>query len=215
MGRSQSNSTDNDALLQQLRDGNAEAFHRLFARHRPYLRQMVELRLSNQVRPRMDPSDIVQEAQIEALRRLPDYLDRPTLPLRLWLRQITYDRLIMAHRRHVAADRRTTEREVALPDQSTMQLAQQLLAETRSNARSASVTPAKGSIGVSPVNQGSGFSQMVHTADPTRLSKDAQFLLQRLTRPLGHDAPTILRVLSSPQRQSESCVALHTAHQVP
>ena len=129
MGRSQSNSTDNDALLQQLRDGNAEAFHRLFARHRPYLRQMVELRLSNQVRPRMDPSDIVQEAQIEALRRLPDYLDRPTLPLRLWLRQITYDRLIMAHRRHVAADRRTTEREVALPDQSTMQLARQLLAE--------------------------------------------------------------------------------------
>ena len=76
----------------------------------------------------MDPSDIVQEAHIEALRRLPAYLDRPSMSLRLWLRQITYDRLIMAHRRHVAADRRTTDREVALPDQSTMQLAHQLLA---------------------------------------------------------------------------------------
>lgn len=135
MGRAQSNETDSEALLRQLRDGDADAFDRLFAQHRPYLRQVVELRLSRRVRPRMDPSDIVQEAQIEALRRLPAYLDRPSMPLRLWLRQIAYDRLIMAHRRHVATERRTTEREVALPDHSTMQLANQLLADGDSPSR--------------------------------------------------------------------------------
>jgi RNA polymerase sigma-70 factor (ECF subfamily) len=131
----QNKSTDSETLIKRLREGDPKAFERIFAQHRPYLRQVVELRLGGQIRRRVDPSDIVQEAQIEALRRLPAYLDRPSMPLRLWLRQITYDRLIMAHRRHVAAQRRSTDREVALPDQSTMQLANQLLADGDSPSR--------------------------------------------------------------------------------
>ena len=65
---------------------------------------------------------------MEALRRLDDYLHEPAMPFRLWLRQITYDRLLMARRQHIRAERRAVERNVALPDGSSVLLAQQLLA---------------------------------------------------------------------------------------
>jgi len=80
------------------------------------------------MRGRVDPSDVVQEAQLEASRRLADYLQQPPLPFRLWLRQLAYDKLLMLRRQHVGAARRAVEREVALPDRSSVLLAQQLLA---------------------------------------------------------------------------------------
>ncbi|HLJ98182.1 MAG TPA: sigma-70 family RNA polymerase sigma factor [Gemmataceae bacterium] len=122
------NSAETACLLQQIRNGERVATDQLFARHRPELRRLVRLRLDPKLRPRLDPSDVVQEAQMEALRRLNDYLQEPPMPFRLWLRKITYDRLLMVRRQHVRAERRTVERDVALPDQSSLLLAQQLLA---------------------------------------------------------------------------------------
>ena len=122
------NSAETEHLLQQIRGGERLAIDPLFARHRPELRRLVQLRLDPKLRPRLDPSDVVQEAQLEALRRLDDYLQEPPMPFRLWLRQITYDRLLMVRRQHVRAERRSVERDVALPDQSSLLLAQQLLA---------------------------------------------------------------------------------------
>jgi RNA polymerase sigma-70 factor (ECF subfamily) len=90
---------------------------------------MVALRLDHHLRARIDPSDVVQEAQIEALRRLDAYLVERPMPFRLWLRRIAYDRLLMMYRYHVEAARRTTARDVPLPDSSSLQLAQQLLAD--------------------------------------------------------------------------------------
>jgi RNA polymerase sigma-70 factor (ECF subfamily) len=121
-------SAETQRLLQEAREGRDGAVDQLLARHRPYLRQLVALRLDPQLRARVDPSDIVQEAQIEAVRRLDDYLDRPEMPFRLWLRQITYDRLLMLRRRHVGAARRSVDRDVRLPDRSSLALARQLLA---------------------------------------------------------------------------------------
>jgi RNA polymerase sigma-70 factor, ECF subfamily len=122
------NSAETERLLQQIRGGERVAINRLFARHRPELRRLVQLRLDPKLRPRLDPSDVVQEAQMEALRRLDAYLQQPPMAFRLWLRQITYDRLLMVRRQHVRAERRTVERDVALPDRSSALLAQQLLA---------------------------------------------------------------------------------------
>src|SRR5438445_2440774 len=122
------NSAETEHLLQQIRGGERLAIDPLFARHRPELRRLVQLRLDPKLRPRLDPSDVVQEAQLEALRRLDDYLQEPPMPFRLWLRQLTYDRLLMVRRQHVQARRRTVQRDVALPDQSSLLLAQQLLA---------------------------------------------------------------------------------------
>jgi RNA polymerase sigma-70 factor (ECF subfamily) len=114
-------------LLRQAREGDAAARDQLFTRHRGYLRRFVELRVDARLRARVDPSDVVQEAQLEALRRLPSYLVRPPLPFRLWLRQIAHDHLRKAHRRHVGAARRTVQRETALPDHSSLLLARRLI----------------------------------------------------------------------------------------
>lgn len=70
----------------------------LVTRNVDFLRETVRLRMDAQLRPRLDPSDIVQEVQIEALRRADEYLKNPKLPPRLWLRQIAIDRLGMARR---------------------------------------------------------------------------------------------------------------------
>src|SRR5258707_345168 len=83
-------STETRSLLQQAQAGDRQAFEDLFARHRPYLRQLVELRLDPKLHTRVDPSDVVQEAHLEAFRRLSTYLKERPMPFRLWLRQIAY-----------------------------------------------------------------------------------------------------------------------------
>jgi RNA polymerase sigma-70 factor (ECF subfamily) len=115
-------------LLEQVGAGDRLAFEQLFTRHRPFLRQVVELRLDPRLRARVDPSDVVQETQLEAFRRLGDYLERRPMPFRLWLRKTACERLLMAQRHHAGAARRAVGREVPLPDASSLQLAQQLLA---------------------------------------------------------------------------------------
>jgi RNA polymerase sigma-70 factor (ECF subfamily) len=120
-------SAETQRLLQQVRVGDPQAFDELFARHRPYLRQVIDLRLDPKLRTRVDPSDVVQETQLEAFRRLPDYLDRRPMAFRLWLRKTAHERLLMVKRHHRGAARRSVQREVPLPDGSSFQLAQQIL----------------------------------------------------------------------------------------
>jgi RNA polymerase sigma-70 factor (ECF subfamily) len=115
-------------LLERARGGDRASIDELFARHRRYLRELVRLRIDPRLRPRVDPSDVIQEAQMEAARRLGDYLERPALPFRLWLRQIACDRLIMLRRRHANAERRAVKREVPLPERSSLLLARELWA---------------------------------------------------------------------------------------
>ena len=121
-------SAETQRLLQLVHEGDPKGFEELFARHRPYLHQVVELRLDPKLRSRVDPSDVVQEAHLEAFRRLPDYLTRRPMPFRLWLRKTAHERLLMIQRRHIHAGRRAVGREVPLPDRSSVQLFQQLLA---------------------------------------------------------------------------------------
>jgi RNA polymerase sigma-70 factor (ECF subfamily) len=115
-------------LLKRAQAGDGEAFAQLFARHRSDLRQFVALRLDARMRARVDPSDVVQETQMEACRRLPDFLERQPMPFHLWLRKTAYERLLMLRRQHVEARQRAVGREVGLPDRSSLLLAQQLLA---------------------------------------------------------------------------------------
>lgn len=118
-------------LLAQARQGDGEAINRLMDRHRDALRRLVQMRLDQKIRRRVDSSDVVQDVLIEAHRRLETYLQNPAMPFHLWLRQIAKDRIIDAHRRHRGADKRSVDREVAMVapagmDRSTMELAVQL-----------------------------------------------------------------------------------------
>jgi RNA polymerase sigma-70 factor (ECF subfamily) len=120
--------TETKHLLELARGRDSRAFDRLFSLHRPYLRKVVELRLDQRLRARVDPSDVVQEAQMEAFRRLPEYFERRPMPFRLWLRKTTQERLIMLRRFHLGAACRAEGREVSLPEGSSLALAEGLLA---------------------------------------------------------------------------------------
>ena len=115
-------------LPAEVRARTPGAFDRLFARYRDYLHQVIRMRMDPGIRQRLDPSDIIQETHLEAVRQWADYLERRPMPPRLWLRHIACQKLLMARRRHGAAARRAVGREVALPERSSLQLAEQLLA---------------------------------------------------------------------------------------
>jgi RNA polymerase sigma-70 factor (ECF subfamily) len=108
------------------------AMQTLLARHRDRLRRMISVRMDPRLAPRIDASDVIQEALAEAHRELPDYLDRRPCPFYPWLRQIAWKHLVEMHRRHVKAQGRTVRREarldMALSDPSTALLADQLAA---------------------------------------------------------------------------------------
>ena len=90
-------------LLQAAREGNPAAVDRLLDRHRESLRRMVAARVYGGVARRVDASDIVQDALVEANRRLSEYLREPQLPFHAWLRGLARDRLVDTFRRQLAA----------------------------------------------------------------------------------------------------------------
>ena len=123
-------STDSELtcdLLTRVRGGDRPALDQLLAEHRPYLHRLVELRFDPQLRPRVDPSDVVQDALLEAAQRIDDYLRRDPMPFWLWLRQTACEQLVTQQRRHLGAACRATGREQPLPAGSSVVLGRQLL----------------------------------------------------------------------------------------
>jgi RNA polymerase sigma-70 factor (ECF subfamily) len=129
-------------LLEQARAGDKEALNELFTRHRARLRRMVELRLDRRLQARIDASDVIQEAYLEVVTRLNEYLSEPKYPLFLWLRLIVGERLLKLHRHHLGTQMRDAGLEVsiyrgALPAASSAALAAQLLGKHTSPTQAA------------------------------------------------------------------------------
>jgi RNA polymerase sigma-70 factor (ECF subfamily) len=121
-------SADTAGLLDRVRQGDRKALDALLTRYRPELRQFVAARLDPRLAARVDPSDVVQEAQIEVVRRMDDFLQRQPMPFRLWVRKTAYERLLDLHKHHLRGARRSVEREAVLPGLSSLSLARPLLA---------------------------------------------------------------------------------------
>jgi RNA polymerase sigma-70 factor, ECF subfamily len=98
--------------LERLRSGGQEAVAELYSSYRERLGRMVRFRMDPRLSGRVDPEDILQEAYMEIARRIQDYLDEPTVPLFVWLRQITWQILVDTHRRHLVAKARNVNAEV-------------------------------------------------------------------------------------------------------
>src|SRR5438105_4233231 len=114
-------------LFEELRAGDRRALDLLLARHRGYLLNAIELRMDRRMRSRIDPSDVVQETQLEAASRIQEYLDREPMPFHVWLRKTAQERLLRLRRQHVEADCRSVDWEIPLPDGSSMLLARKIL----------------------------------------------------------------------------------------
>jgi RNA polymerase sigma-70 factor (ECF subfamily) len=120
-------SAETCALLDRVRGGDRAALDDLLVRTRPALRDFVEFHLDPRLRARVDPSDVVQETQLELVRRMDDFLRKRPMPFRLWLRKKAYERLLNLRRDHLTRARRSVAREAALPDRSSLLLARPLL----------------------------------------------------------------------------------------
>jgi RNA polymerase sigma-70 factor (ECF subfamily) len=128
-----------EALVQRACRGDPAARAELLDRHRPLLLRIVALRMDRRLAARVDASDVVQDTLARAARDLSEYLQRPSVPVWVWLRQIAWERLADVHRRHIRAQRRSVAREepgrIPLPDESVIQLARRLLASGTSPSR--------------------------------------------------------------------------------
>jgi RNA polymerase sigma-70 factor (ECF subfamily) len=138
----ENNSADSVDLIERARRGDREALGALFARHRDRLRRMVEVRLDPRLQARLDASDVVQDAYVEVVERLEEYLRDPKLPLFLWLRLVVGERLLKLHRHHLGTQMRDAGREMslyrrALPAATSAALAAQLLGKHTSPTQAA------------------------------------------------------------------------------
>jgi RNA polymerase sigma-70 factor (ECF subfamily) len=121
-----------DDLEKRAGAGDSSALAELFDRHSDRLRRMVRMRLDRRLQGRIDPSDVLQEAQLDVLRRAGEYAENPNMPPFLWLRFLTGQRLLALHRQHLGAHMRDAGQEVslyrgALPEATSVSLAALLL----------------------------------------------------------------------------------------
>jgi RNA polymerase sigma-70 factor (ECF subfamily) len=122
--------------------GERRELTELFERHRSRLRLMVHLRLDRRIQARVDCSDVLQEAFLEAAERYERYRSNPTMPPFLWLRFLVGQRLLQIHRRHLGVKARAAGRDVslfrgALPEANSESLAAQLLGKLSSPSQAA------------------------------------------------------------------------------
>jgi RNA polymerase sigma-70 factor, ECF subfamily len=134
--------SDTVHLVERLRAGDRQALTDLFQRHRDRLRRIVELRMDARLQSRVDASDVLQDAFLDAAARLDGYLQHPELSTFLWLRLVVGERLAICHRRHLGTKMRDAGQEVSLyrdplPQASSAALASMLLGRLTSPSHAA------------------------------------------------------------------------------
>ena len=122
--------------------GDAEALSADFAQHRERLWRMVRFRMDRRLAGRVDPDDVLQEAYLDALKRLA-HRDGTTPESRfIWLRMIVMQTLVDVHRRHMETEMRDARRDVSMhlaasPQATSVCLAAQLAGSMTSPSRAA------------------------------------------------------------------------------
>ena len=119
-------------LLRRGVDGDAALLSEVWSHHQERLKKLVKLRLDRRLQGRIDPTDVLQEAYLDFAERAPEYAQKPEMPLYLWLRLITGQRLQLLHRHHLGAQKRDAGREVslhrgAMPQATSVSLAARLM----------------------------------------------------------------------------------------
>lgn len=66
--------SDPERITRLLRNQDRQQIELLLAEHRARLRKMVAARMDPRLAARVDPSDVVQETMLEAMRMLPEYV---------------------------------------------------------------------------------------------------------------------------------------------
>jgi RNA polymerase sigma-70 factor (ECF subfamily) len=139
-----------DVLLAQAAQGNRAAREELLERHRLRLRRLIGLRLDRRLAARVDPSDVVQEALMDAAAKLSEYLRTRPMPFYPWLRSLGLERLIALHRWHIRTGKRSVRREEQalppLPEESALELAGRLCARAKGPSQQLALSQARAQV---------------------------------------------------------------------
>src|SRR5487761_1588684 len=125
------NEPDTEELLARAKTGDERAGIEAIARQRERLRKMLVTRMDKRLKARLDPSDVIQESIIGPSQRLGAFFRQDKVSFYVWLRSLTFERLIDMQRAHLYAKRRSVSREersvLSLPDESVAELAGRLV----------------------------------------------------------------------------------------
>lgn len=92
--------------------GNNEALGRLLEQYRGFLLMLAHRYLSERLRRRVDPADIVQLTYLEAKRDLPAFQGETPAEFAGWLRGMLKNNVATAVTRHVTTQKRSVNREI-------------------------------------------------------------------------------------------------------
>ncbi len=99
-------------LVVASKQGDNEALGRLLEQYRGYLLMLAHRYLSDRLRRRVDPADIVQLTYLEAKRDLPAFRGETPAEFAGWLRGMLKNNVATAVTRHVTTQKRSLTREV-------------------------------------------------------------------------------------------------------
>jgi len=97
--------------LGRLRNGDLSAFNELFSLHRPQLFRIADFRMDNRLRARLDTDDVLQQAFLDAQKRIANLQKSPTHSFLVWMRFILRQTIIDFQRKHLVSARRDIGRE--------------------------------------------------------------------------------------------------------
>ncbi len=108
---------DND-LARRVQEGDVDALGEFIIDRRPQLLAYIYRQLSDALRRKIEPDDLLQEVSAEAVRSLHsiDLSERDPFS---WLCQVAQRRIIDAHRKHFGAQKRDAGREISIDSPSS------------------------------------------------------------------------------------------------
>ncbi|MGQ0637710.1 MAG: sigma-70 family RNA polymerase sigma factor [Planctomycetaceae bacterium] len=116
--------------MRAARTGSAEALGRLFEECRQFLLLIANQELAADLKPKVAPSDLVQETFLEAQQRFRRFTGQTDAELLAWLRQILLNNLRDATRRYRHAGKRRLGRERNLSCSDELRVAAHSSADT-------------------------------------------------------------------------------------
>ncbi|MEM7260585.1 MAG: sigma-70 family RNA polymerase sigma factor [Planctomycetota bacterium] len=102
------------ALIRSVLTADNHALAKLLERYSSQLLGLIRYRMDRRLNGRVDPTDVLQEAFIDASRRLSEYAESPEMPFPVWLRFLALQRLTALHRFHLGAKLRDAGKERSL-----------------------------------------------------------------------------------------------------
>ena len=108
-------------LWKRAREGCDDSLGELLEAYRPYLLAIANVRLEDRVRPKVVPSDIVQETIVRAHTKFSGFEGASDNDLRRWLRSILGNHLTDCQRSYKQAAKRDVRRELSLDDSAVIE----------------------------------------------------------------------------------------------